>query len=104
MPAIRMEPEHAVQTRNEGEGVVLTIQGCLDQGTAEALVAAASHAVEGGPARLEIDLCSLTGFTDEGAGALAACRELCTDVPEGLHYKTGQGPGRAALLAAYADR
>jgi hypothetical protein len=103
MPAIRMEPEHAVDARHEASGVVLTIRGCLDQSVGEALVAAAANAVAALPTRLEIDLCSLTGYTPEGACALAACRELCTGVTEGLHYKTGQGPGREALLAAYAD-
>ena len=29
------------------------------------------------------------------------CRAVCGDLPDGLHYRTGRGPGRAALLAAY---
>ena len=56
-----------------------------------------------GAERLEIDLCSLTGFTDGGACSLVACRHLCEGLADGLHYRTGQGPGRDALLAAYAD-
>ena len=52
---------------------------------------------------MDIDLCSLTGYTDAGAGSLVACRDLCTELPDGLHYRTGQGPGRDALLAAYAE-
>jgi hypothetical protein len=98
-----MEPQRVVDSRSEASGVVLTIHGCLDRSAAGALVAATATAVEARPARVEIDLCSLTGFTAEGAGALAACRELCTGVPGGLHYRTGQGAGREALLAAYAD-
>jgi hypothetical protein len=103
MPVIRMEPEHAIDAHVDASGAVLTIRGCLDQLAGEALVRSTARVVTDRPARLEIDLCSLTGFTDEGACALAACRELCTSLPEGLHYKTGQGPGREALLAAYAD-
>jgi hypothetical protein len=103
MPATRTEPEHVVGTRSDACGTVLTIHGCLDQAAGEALVQATAAAVTAGPSRLEIDLCSITGFTPDGACALAACRDLCTNVPEGLHYMTGQGPGREALLAAYAD-
>lgn len=102
MPVIRMEPEHVVDTEVTESGVVLTIHGALDQRAGEALVLAATGLV-GRTNRIEIDLCSLTGFTDEGACALAACRELCGQLRDGLHYKTGQGPGREALLAAYAD-
>lgn len=103
MPAIRLEPERAVEVRAQETGVVLTIQGCLDQHAGEALVQAAATVVAREVTRVEIDLCCLTGFTEEGACALVACRELCAGLPEGLHYRTGQGPGRDALLAAYAD-
>jgi hypothetical protein len=103
MPAIRMEPERLVDAEVSASGVVLTIRGCLDSAAGEALVTATARAVHQQALRLEIDLCSLTGFTDDGACALVACRELCGGLPEGLHYKTGQGHGRDALLAAYAD-
>lgn len=103
MPAVHLEPEHLVGVHAAANGVVLTIQGCLDQHTGEALVHAAAMVVADEATRVEIDLCCLTGFTDEGACALVACRELCADVPDGLHYRTGQGPGRDALLVAYAD-
>ena len=103
MPVIRMETERVVGVHPQETGVVLTIQGCLDQVAGEALIEAAATVVANEATRLEIDLCCLTGFTDEGACALVACRELCAGLPEGLHYRTGQGPGRDALLAAYAD-
>jgi hypothetical protein len=103
MPVIRMEPEHVIDAQVDDDGAVLTIHGCLDQATGEALVQAAARVVTDAPSRLEIDLLHLTGFTEDGACALAACRELCTGLPGGLHYKTGQGAGREALLAAYAD-
>jgi hypothetical protein len=103
MPVIRMESEHAVDVEFEDTGVVLTIQGCLDKAAGEALVQAAAGVVAEQASRLEIDLCSLTGFTGDGACALVTCKELCVGLPDGLHYRTGQGPGRDALLAAYAD-
>lgn len=84
--------------------MVLTIHGTLDQTMAEALLHATASVVGDGATRVEIDLCSLAGFTDDGACGLAACRKLCAGLPEGLHYRTGQGPGRDALLVAFADR
>jgi anti-anti-sigma regulatory factor len=98
-----MEPEHAVDVAHEDTGVVLTIQGCLDAAVGAVLVRTTAAALEGPGGRLDIDLRSLTGFTGAGAGSLVACRELCADLPDGLHYRTGQGPGAEALLAAYAD-
>jgi len=107
MPLSRVVPERGVEVvvevAVEDTGTVLTIQGELDAAAGEALVRAASTAVTEQVARLDIDLCSLTGFTDDGATALVACRALCTDLADGLHYRTGQGPGRDALLAAYAE-
>jgi hypothetical protein len=98
-----MESEQGVDVEVQDTGVVLMIRGCLDQAAGEALVQATARVVAEQAARLEIDLCSLTGFTTDGACALVVCKELCAGLPEGLHYRTGQGPGRDALLAAYAD-
>jgi hypothetical protein len=103
MPVSRVEPERVVEVLIEGTGVVLTIHGRLDADAGDALLRAAQAAVAEDAARLDIDLCSLDGFTDDGACALVACRSLCAELPEGLHYRTGQGPGRDALLAAYAE-
>src|SRR4051812_20881409 len=102
MPVIRMASER-VDLEVQDSGVVLTIRGCLDRTAGEALVQATTRAVAERIGRLDIDLCSLTGFTGDGAGALVACKDLCASLPDGLHYRTGQGPGREALLAAYAD-
>jgi hypothetical protein len=55
------------------------------------------------PSRIDVDLRALDSFTDAGARALVGCRELGARLPEGLHYRTGRGPGREALLAAYTD-
>lgn len=100
MPPGRVEPVRV----DDDAAVVLTIEGPLDQLSGEALVQAVATAVAGGAGRLEIDLCSLTGYTEDGACSLVTCRHLCEGLADGLHYRTGQGPGRDALLAAYADQ
>lgn len=91
-----------VTIRIDSAAVVLELSDTLDAPLARALVDAVEAAICGAPERIEIDLCELTGWTDEGACALVRCRELCRDLPDGLHYRTGRGPGREALLAAYA--
>jgi hypothetical protein len=93
----------AINVTTEGSTVVIAIERHLDQPTGEALVDAATAAVATGPSRLDIDLRGLESFTDDGARALVACRGLGAKLPEGLHYRTGRGPGREALLAAYAE-
>lgn len=87
----------------EGTTVVIAVEGNLDLSTGEALLTAASGAVGTGTTRLDIDLRALDDFSDEGATALVHCRELGAHLAEGLHYRTGRGPGREALLAAYTD-
>jgi hypothetical protein len=93
--------ESAISVTSEGSAVVIAVERCLDQSTGEALVDAAAAAVEAGPTRLDIDLRGLESYTDDGAAALVACRTLGSKLSEGLHYRTGRGPGREALLAAY---
>jgi hypothetical protein len=105
MPATRRVPEpvQSVDVQVDDTGVVLTIQGYLDDATGEELVKTAAAAIDDQTSRLDIDLSALTGYTDEGAESLVACRELCSDLPDGLHYRTTQGPGQQALLAAYSE-
>jgi hypothetical protein len=91
-----------VTVRTEGAAVVLELADLLDADTGGALVAAAEAALETEPDRVDIDLRGLQSWTQEGAAALVRCRAICGDLPGGLHYRTGRGPGRAALLAAYA--
>lgn len=93
----------AIKVSSEGAAVVIAVGQCLDLATGEALVDAATAAVATGPTRLDIDLRGLESYTDEGAQALVACRTLGSKLPEGLHYRTGRGPGREALLTAYSD-
>jgi hypothetical protein len=91
-----------VTVHTDGGAVVLELSDSLDLLVGRALLDAVTSAVATGPERVDIDLCSITGWTEDGARVLVQCRELCRDLPDGLHYRTGRGPGRDALLAAYA--
>jgi hypothetical protein len=91
-----------VTVRSEGAAVVLELSDTLDATVGQALVDAATAAVADAPARLDIDLRRRRTWTPEGAIALVRCREICTDLADGLHYRTGRGPGRDALLSAYS--
>ena len=88
--------------RAEGSAVVLALSDLLDSTVGEVLIDAVTCAVATAPERVDIDLRELTSWTAEGARSLVRCREICSDLPDGLHYRTGRGPGREALLAAYA--
>jgi hypothetical protein len=91
-----------VTVRSEGSAVVLELSDSLDATAGRALVDAATAAVADAPERLDIDLRQLRAWTPEGALALVRCREICRDLADGLHYRTGRGPGRDALLSAYS--
>jgi hypothetical protein len=97
------EPGRRGSTEIGSGNVVLAVEGYLDERKGEALVKRAAAAVDDRTARLDIDLSACTGYTEEGAGSLVACRELCADLPDGLHYRTTPGPGQEALLVAYQD-
>jgi len=90
-----------VTVRTELATVILEVCDLLDAGAGDALVAAAEAACATEPERVDIDLTALQSWTQEGAASLVRCRAVCGDLPDGLHYRTGRGPGRAALLAAY---
>jgi hypothetical protein len=107
-----MPPHPSSRAPQPGQGSVVTIHtddgsvllqvgSRLDAETGVALLAAMSTALQSGPDRISVDLCRLAAWTEEGANVLVRCREMCADLPEGLHYRTGRGPGRDALLAAY---
>jgi hypothetical protein len=100
---IRVDVDRALDPLGDELTVVLTIDGKLDGDAGVALVDAARTAADEGTPRIDIDLRSITGFTDEGARSLLRCRDLCGALLDGLHYRTGQGPGREALLTAYAE-
>ena len=82
--------------------MVLELSDTLDATVGQALVDAATTAVAEAPERLDIDLRQLRTWTPDGAIALVRCREICGDLADGLHYRTGRGPGRDALLSAYS--
>lgn len=88
---------------SEGDTVVLAVGRRLDDSAGAALLEAANAALTRAPVRVDIDLRGLESYTDDGARALVACRDLGARLPGGLHYRTDRGPGREALLAAYAE-
>lgn len=92
-----------IAVRSDGRNVVLSVVQCLDEAAGGALLDAASAAVDAHTERIDVDLRSLESYTDAGARALVSCRDLCQNLPEGLHYRTGRGPGRDALMAAYTE-
>src|SRR4051794_28645533 len=83
--------------------VTIVLDGHLDAGAGAKLVDAVVTVLHEGPSRIDIDLSVLTSFTNEGAAALSSCRDLCTQVPDGLHYRTEGGAGQLALLNAFAS-
>jgi hypothetical protein len=90
-----------IAVTTEGGTVVLAVLSNLDEAAGRALVEAASAAVAADSERIDVDLCSLQDYTPTGARALVACRDLAARLPQGLHYRTGRGAGRDALMAAY---
>ena len=90
-----------VTVHADASTVVLEVSELLDDGAGAALVAATEAALTTDPQRIDIDLTALRSWTQDGASSLVRCRAICSDLPDGLHYRTGRGPGRAALLAAY---
>lgn len=92
-----------VRTTVEGDRTTVSITGVLDIHAGRALVAAVAEAVQAGRRRLEVELSDISGYDDDGAGALLACRDLGQTLADGLHYRTcSGGPGQEVLLHAYA--
>jgi hypothetical protein len=103
-PVEALDPGRSpIAVTSDGRTVVLAVVHRLDEATGGALLDAASAAVNARTERIDVDLRSLESYTDAGARALVSCRDLCAHLPEGLHYRTGRGPGRDALMAAYTD-
>lgn len=97
-------PTARVHRSQEGDGVLLTVDGALDDDAGAALVAAVTASVAAGVNRLDIDLSEIDAFDDAGASALLACRDAAVTIDGGLHYRTcSGGPGQDALLRAYVD-
>ena len=96
------DQDSCIHRTADAGGVVLAVEGTLDDALGTVLLAAVTDAVASGTGRLDIDLSSLRGFDDAGTAALLACRDAAIGVDGGLHYRTCGGAGREALLAAYA--
>lgn len=103
MPPVDGGDGARVVVDREGSVVVVTPVGCLDAAAGTALLEAAEAAIAAGASRLDVDLRSIVDSTAEGAASLVACRAIAAGIAEGLHYRTGRGAGRAALLAAYTE-
>jgi anti-anti-sigma regulatory factor len=91
----------AIELAIDGSVAVLTLRGPLDDDAGRALVASAMQALTGDVSRLDLDLREVTDFDREGAAALVAFRQLGRALAEGVRFRTGQGAGRNALLAAH---
>lgn len=81
--------------------VTIALEGHLDAGAGATLLRTLRSQLERGPARIDIDLSVLQSFATDGAIALSRCRDLCHQLPDGLHYRTEGGAGQLALLSAF---
>jgi hypothetical protein len=90
-----------VRTSSERGYVTIALEGHLDRDTGDALVDTVRHELVHAPDRIDIDLSVLESFAVEGAVALSRCRDICAQLPDGLHYRTEGGAGQLALLSAF---
>ena len=90
-----------VRTTAEHGNVTIALEGHLDAGAGDTLLETLRSELEQGPARVDIDLSVLESFASDGAVALSRCRDLCRELPDGLHYRTEGGAGQLALLTAF---
>src|SRR4051812_30771998 len=90
-----------VRAESDGAHVVLVLEGALDRAAASTLLESVHHHLNDEPARIDIDLTMVSAFAADGAAALAQCRELCAELPAGLHYRTEGGAGQLAVLSAF---
>ena len=90
-----------VRSTAEHGNVTIALEGHLDAHTGEALLDTVRSELVNGPARIDIDLSVLASFAADGAIALSRCRDICAQLPDGLHYRTEGGAGQLALLSAF---
>ena len=90
-----------VRASAEHGNVMIALEGHLDSDTGDALLDTVRTELDHGPARIDIDLSVLVSFAADGAAALSRCRDICAQLPEGLHYRTEGGAGQLALLSAF---
>jgi anti-anti-sigma regulatory factor len=97
-------PATRVHLTQDGEGIVLRVDGLLDIHAGAELVAAVAEAVGSGSTKLDIDLSDIDGYDEHGASSLLACRDAAQSLGAGFHYRTcSGGPGQDVLLSAYAE-
>jgi hypothetical protein len=92
-----------VRAQAEGSTVTILLSGKLDGVAGRALLDTLRTELDRAPARIDIDLSGVIGFTDGGACALVECRSLSSGLSNGLHYRTEGGAGQGALLAAFTE-
>ena len=91
----------SVRTTIDDGNVTIALEGHLDAGTGDTLLRTLEIELAQQPSRVDIDLSVLESFASEGAAALSRCRDLCRQLPDGLHYRTEGGAGQLALLSAF---
>jgi hypothetical protein len=94
-------PPTGVTVQRDGSLVTIVVTGLLDAHGGVELLAALQPELDGAT-RIDIDLLGITGSTPEGARSLVRARSLSGRLDDGLHFRTGPGPGQAALLEAFA--
>ena len=90
-----------VRSSAEDGTVRIALEGHLDADTGDVLVDTVRSELVREPARIDIDLSVLSSFAADGAIALSRCRDICAELPDGLHYRTEGGAGQLALLSAF---
>jgi hypothetical protein len=90
-----------VRLSAERGNVTIALEGHLDADTGDALLDTVRNELVHDPVRIDIDLSVLASFAAEGAIALSRCRDICAQLPNGLHYRTEGGAGQLALLSAF---
>jgi hypothetical protein len=91
----------SVRAITEAGNVTISLAGHLDADTGDALLDTVRNELVRAPARIDIDLSVLESFAEDGAVALSRCRDICSQLPNGLHYRTEGGAGQLALLSAF---
>jgi ABC-type transporter Mla MlaB component len=96
-----MAEQMTVRSTVEGSTATITLSGHLAARGSLVLLDAVRDAIDNNAARIDLDLCRVTSFDDKGLAGLASCRDLCTGLTDGLHYRTAGDTSQAALLAAF---
>jgi hypothetical protein len=91
----------SVRATAEHGNLTIALEGHLDASAGRALLTTLESELVHDPVRVDIDLSVLESFASDGAVALSRCRDLCRELPDGLHYRTEGGAGQLALLTAF---